>query len=98
MDIYWVVTAGQDPETWLKKYPNRFRLCHVKDRSKTLPSTEENASCDIGTGLIDFAKILKVAQENGMQYFIVEQERWDNSTPLKSAEVDAAYLSKLVFA
>src|SRR5882757_2394297 len=23
MDIYWVVTGGQDPEVWLKKYPNR---------------------------------------------------------------------------
>lgn len=97
MDIYWVVTGGKDPIEYLKKYPNRFRLCHVKDRSKSLPATEENASCDLGTGSIDYSKILKVAQESGMQYFIVEQERWDNSTPIKSAEVDAAYLKKLVF-
>ena len=34
MDMYWVVTGGQDIEAWLKKYPNRFRLCHVKDRTK----------------------------------------------------------------
>ncbi len=98
MDIYWVVTGGKDPIEYLKKYPNRFRLCHVKDRSKTLPATEQDASCDLGTGSIDFSKILKVAQENGMQYYIVEQERWDNSTPIKSAEADAAYMSKLVFA
>ncbi|MCC6727040.1 MAG: sugar phosphate isomerase/epimerase [Saprospiraceae bacterium] len=98
MDIYWVVTAGKDPAEYLTKYPNRFRLCHVKDRSKTLPAKEENASVDLGTGSIDFAKILKVAKDSGMQYFIVEQERWDNSTPIKSAEVDAAYMSKLVFA
>jgi sugar phosphate isomerase/epimerase len=97
MDIYWVVTAGKDPIEYLNKYPGRFKLCHVKDRSKTLPATEQDASCDLGTGSIDFSKILKVAQEKGMQYFIVEQERWDNSTPIKSAEVDAAYLSKLVF-
>jgi sugar phosphate isomerase/epimerase len=97
MDIYWVVTGGKDPVEYLKKYPNRFRLCHVKDRSKTLPATEENASVDLGTGSIDFSKILKVAQENGMQYYIVEQERWDNSTPIKSAEADAAYMGKLVF-
>jgi len=96
MDIYWVVTAGQDPEAWLKKYPKRFTLCHVKDRGKQFPPTESNASVDLGTGSIDFPKILKVAKENGMKYNIVEQERYDNTTPLKSAEVDAEYMKKLV--
>ena len=56
MDIYWVVTAGQDPEAWLKKYPNRFRLCHVKDRKKDAPAKEQDASCDLGAGSIDFPK------------------------------------------
>lgn len=97
LDIYWVVTGGKDPIEYFQKYPNRFRLCHVKDRSKTLPATEENASCDLGTGSIDYSKILKVAKDNGMEYFIVEQERWDNSTPMQSAAVDAAYMSKVVF-
>ncbi len=96
MDIYWVVSAGADPEEWVKKYPNRFRLCHVKDRGKQYDSKEENASVDLGTGSIDFAKILKTAKAQGMQYYIVEQERYDNTTPMKSAEADAAYMKKLV--
>ena len=33
MDIYWVVAAGADPLAYFKKYPNRFRLCHVKDQA-----------------------------------------------------------------
>lgn len=90
MDIYWVVTAGQDPETWLKKYPNRFRLCHIKDRVKGTTKLED--TCDLGTGSIDFPKILKTARKNGMEYFIVEQEHYPNSTSLKSAEVDAGYM------
>lgn len=96
MDIYWVVTPGADPEAWLKKYPNRFRLCHVKDRIKGAKPEDHEASCDLGTGSIDFAKILKTASENGMQYYIVEQERYDNSTPIKSVETDANYLKKLL--
>jgi sugar phosphate isomerase/epimerase len=95
MDIYWVVTGGADPVDFLNRYPNRFRLCHVKDRLKD--STERDASCDLGTGIIDYPKILKIAAEKGVKYFIVEQERYDNSTPLKSAEHDAEYLKKLVF-
>ena len=31
MDIYWAVDAGHDPIMWFNKYPNRFRLCHIKD-------------------------------------------------------------------
>jgi len=97
MDIYWVVTGGADPIKYLEKYPNRFRLCHVKDRMKDA-GEERQASCDLGTGIIDFPKILKVAKDNGMKHFILEQERYDNSTPLKSAKVGAEYLKKMVFA
>jgi len=97
MDIYWVVTGGADPIEYLQKYPNRFKLCHVKDRMKDA-GDEQSASCNLGTGTINFSKILKVAKENGMKYFIMEQERYDGSTPMKSAEIGAEYLSKLKFA
>lgn len=93
MDIYWVVSAGQDPETWLKKYPNRFRLCHIKDRVKG--TTKKEDTCDLGTGSIDFPKILKTARKNGMEYFIAEQEHYPNSTPMQSAEVGAEYMRGL---
>ncbi len=97
IDIYWVVVPNQDPVAWIKKYPNRFRLCHVKDRLKNAAPGEENASADLGTGSIDFKPILKAAKENGMEYYIVEQERYDNTTPLKSAEVGAAFMKQLAF-
>jgi len=93
MDMYWVVTAGQDPVAWIKKYPKRFRLCHVKDRLKG--ATETGASCTLGQGSIDYPTILKEAKQLGMEYFIVEQERYDGTTPLKAAEADAAYMKKL---
>ena len=95
MDIYWVVTPGQDPEKWLRKHPNRFRLCHVKDRDKGAPLHEADASVDLGTGSIDFPKVLTTAKEQGMRYYIVEQERYLHSTPLKSAEADAAFMKQL---
>ena len=92
MDIYWLVVAGQDPEVWFKKYPNRFRLCHIKDRTKG--STGEHDTCDLGAGSIDFPKILKTAKKNGMQYYIAEQEDYAVSS-LESVKNDAEYMKRL---
>lgn len=93
MDIYWVVTAGQDPIEWIKKYPNRFTLCHMKDRMKN--AEEAEATCVLGTGMIDFQTIVNEAKANGMKYYIVEQERYDGTTPLASAEANATYMNQL---
>ena len=93
MDIYWVETAKQDAEAWLKKHKNRFRLCHIKDRMKG--TDESGASCVLGQGTIDFASVLKRAMENGMEYYIVEQERYDGTTPLKAVEANAEYMKNL---
>lgn len=93
MDIYWVVTPGADPVAWLNKYPGRWTTCHVKDRLKQ--ATTDDASCDLGTGAIDLKSILKTASQKGMKYYVVEQENYPNSTPLKSVETDAAWMKKL---
>ena len=95
MDMYWVVAAGQDIETWLKKYKNRFRLCHIKDRSKNPVADNGKNSVDLGTGSIDYPRILKTAKANGMEYYIVEQEAYPNGSPLNAAKADAEYLIKL---
>jgi sugar phosphate isomerase/epimerase len=90
-----VVTAGQDPITWFNKYPDRFKLGHVKDRKKDAAVSEKDASVVLGTGEINFSELLKVAGKQGMDYFIVEQERYDNTTPLEAAKADANYMKNL---
>ncbi len=97
LDIYWAVTAGVNPADYFTKYKNRFTLCHIKDRMKNPVTTDANSSCILGKGIIDYAPILKSAKANGMDYFIVEQERYDGTTPLISAQKDAAYMKKLSF-
>jgi len=83
-------------------------LCHIKDHypdaitadlvKKEKPEEPElglNVSCDLGKGKIDFSKILKAASETGVQYYFVEQERFDDSTPLQSAKNDAEFMKKI---
>lgn len=88
MDMYWVVAAGEDPHTWFQKYPGRFKLGHVKDRGGKETTT-------LGRGNIDYPTILKAAQKGGMQYFIVEQEQYEGTTPLAAVKDDAEYMKKL---
>jgi|SRR5215203_483909 len=92
MDIYWVVTAGQDPIAWIDKYPNRFTLSHIKDRKKGVAPSEKEVSVVLGTGSIDFQKIVKEARAKGMGYYFVEQEAYENTTPLDAARADAEYM------
>lgn len=95
MDIYWVVTAGEDPIKWLEKYPRRFTLCHIKDRKEDTLLSKREVLVNLGTGSIDFKKILKVAKKSGMKYNIAEQEKHEGTTSLNAAKADADYLKKL---
>lgn len=95
MDIYWVVTAGQDPVEWINRYPGRFKLSHIKDRMKNVPLSEGDASTVLGKGMIDFPTILAAARKQGMDHYLVEQERYDNTTSMDAARDDADYLKKL---
>lgn len=93
MDIYWVVTAGVDPVEYMAKYKNRFKLCHIKDRNKD--SKEPFDSCTLGDGFINYPEILVKAKEYGMEYFIYEQEKYNDKGVLANAKESAEYLKKL---
>ena len=93
MDMYWVVTAGANPLSYLEKHKNRFKLCHIKDRIKD--SKEQFDSCSLGDGSIDYADILRKAKDQKMEYFIYEQEKYDEKGVLANARTSADYLLKL---
>jgi sugar phosphate isomerase/epimerase len=97
LDIYWVNYAGQDPLQWIANYPNRFKLCHVKDKSRAPYPKEGYLSVDLGTGSIDFKKILPKAVDLGMEYLIVEQEFYPNGSQIEAAATGAAYMKRLRF-
>jgi sugar phosphate isomerase/epimerase len=91
LDIYWVVITGENPDAWFRQYPNRFTTCHVKD----LANGDNPESTILGTGSIDYPSLLPVAKENGMKYFIVEQEAYTNTTPLDAVQENASYMQNL---
>lgn len=95
LDAYWVVAAGLDPTEWFKKYQEKWKLIHVKDR-EDLPLETTDASTILGTGTIDFTPFTKAIRESSSPHLIVEQERFEGTTPMAAAEANAAYMMEML--
>jgi sugar phosphate isomerase/epimerase len=80
MDVLWVVLPGQDPVKLLEKYPQRWLLMHLKDLKKGVPlgsltgNTTLTNDVTLGTGQVDFPKLLRTAQQIGVKYYFIEDE------------------------
>ena len=98
LDCGWVVVGGGNPIEYLRNYPTRITMLHVKDfkRSETPPSnTNRPAVAELGQGTIDYAPILQEAAKNGnLKHCFVEQEEF-NVPPMQSLRIDADYMRKL---
>lgn len=98
VDLFWAYTGGVETGATnplkfaidvVKDAPQQVRQYHVKDRDETGP--EGNKFADLGTGVIDFAKIFRA---HGVEEYIVENDQPD-VTPLTTAAVGHLYLDHL---
>ncbi|MFX5084995.1 hypothetical protein ABTC40_20350, partial [Acinetobacter baumannii] len=69
-DLGWVHVGGAKPADYINRYKGRVPLAHFKDFGEGRSDTE------IGAGSVDFDSVLKVAEDAGIQYIIVEQEQF----------------------
>jgi len=89
MDIYWVVNGGGDPLAFLQRYPNRFKMLHVKDSM----GPPDHKMVDVGVGTINFGKIFAAAK--GIEHYFVEHD--EPADAFKSAATSFAALSRIEF-
>lgn len=94
MDLYWTRVADIDPVAYMKRYPNRFKLVHVKDLVKTNTAIGHE-SCIIGQGTIDYKTLLPLVAKQGVQHMFAEQEAYTGTNELDAAVADAAYMKTL---
>ncbi len=81
MDVYWVMKGGYKAVDYMKKYPDRFPVLHIKDEK------------EIGeSGQIDFKPIYETAYKNGLKDSFVEVERY-NFDPVVSVQKSYDFLS-----
>jgi sugar phosphate isomerase/epimerase len=82
MDTFWIAHPGHDPVEYLKKYPERFNLVHLKDlkigaEHDYTGGAPSEYDVPLGTGQIDFEALLRVAQNSNIRYFYIEDETED---------------------
>jgi sugar phosphate isomerase/epimerase len=75
-DVYWTQRGGYDPVEYLKKYPKRIQVLHIKDE------TAIGAS-----GTIDFKTIFETAYANGVKDWYVEVERYDKPSEEEAKKI-----------
>lgn len=97
-DVYWAFHGGQDPALLLKKHKGRFVALHIKDMkngqetgelSGGTPLTSDVA---IGTGQLDFKKILQAAIQTGVKFYYIEDE---NAEVKEHLPISLRYLRNL---
>ncbi len=79
LDTLHVAHPGQDPAALLRKYSGRFVSLHLKDlrQDKAPDNTGEVKDEDgrpLGQGKINWPAVLKAAQKEGIQWYIIEDE------------------------
>lgn len=91
MDVLWVVFPGQDPAALLEKYPNRWKLMHLKDLKKGVATGSLSGGTDVkndvtlGTGQMNWPSIFSAAQKVGVKHFFIEDE-----SPTSEAQIPSS--------
>ena len=98
MDCGWVTVGGASPVEYLRKYPTRISMLHIKDFKDITPdSSIENVPTivELGQGTIDYRPIFQQAAKSGVvKHCFVEQEGY-NVPPMEGLKIDADYMHKL---
>ncbi|MBV1688409.1 sugar phosphate isomerase/epimerase [Novosphingobium sp. G106] len=97
VDIGWVQLAGLDPVHFLEGASGRIKLLHVRDIADSQPRGYRIAmgSPAVGSGKLDWTRILPAAYHAGARHFLVEQEPQTAVEPIDAVARSYTYLSQI---
>lgn len=86
-DVYWIAFAKEDPVRWIRRYPGRCPLIHLKD----MTAGAEPTFAEVGEGILDFQPIF--AATSDAEWYVVEQDTCARP-PLDSAAISLSHLKE----
>lgn len=99
LDLFWVSVAGRDPVETLASLKGRVPLVHLKDKAagteqRFNEGVPRTAFKEVGSGTLDWPKVLRAADAAGVQHYFVEQDQTPGD-PVASLRQSYEFLSKL---
>ncbi len=101
LDVFWATVGSQDPVKLMTQYPDRIKMLHLKDLKAGIPGnyttfdTPKEAFRSVGSGVIDFKKILETAHKTGVRHCFVEQDASTDKEIFQSVADSYNYIQKL---
>ena len=85
LDIFWTASGGADPVYYLDKYPNRYKMLHLKDMKEKKEFSGDGGDASqwiplftnmttAGDGILDLKGIIQKAKQIGVEHYFVEQD------------------------
>ncbi len=90
LDLYWVKRGGRDPVEYLNKLGPRVSLAHLKDMAGA-----DQRFAPVGTGELDFEKILSAMSRLEIPWGIVEQDNCYETPPLEAVRTSFENLNRM---
>lgn len=101
MDCGHVIHAGADPIAYLRKFPTRIQLLHLKDLkrgygiSSSFDAEHKDTNAEIGAGVIDWRNLFRVAKQGDVKHCFVEHEGAMDRPPLQAIARSYDYLQRI---
>ncbi|SHH42295.1 sugar phosphate isomerase/epimerase family protein [Clostridium grantii] len=89
LDTYWVQQGGCSPQDWIRKVDGRMGVVHFKDMG--ILSNREHYFAEIGSGNLDWDKIIAACDETQVKWAAIERDRGEKD-PFESLEESIKFL------
>ncbi|MFW5752523.1 MAG: sugar phosphate isomerase/epimerase family protein [Planctomycetota bacterium] len=74
IDTFWVQRGGADPVAWCERLAGRMPIVHLKDAA-ILEDKGCCSFCEVGSGNLDWGRIIAALRAGGCQWYIIEQDQ-----------------------
>lgn len=73
-DTAWLAVGGVDPAEYIRRFPGRCPVIHVKDIAAIPNLGERPVFTPLGQGSLDWGAIFDAAEEVGAEWYVYEQD------------------------
>jgi sugar phosphate isomerase/epimerase len=76
MDFGTIIQTGADGASILERYPDRFFSVHLRDAMRPADTWAYLPAEPLGTGEVDWARVIRAARAAGVKHYVVEMTRY----------------------